>query len=62
MNFFKKLLNAICKTKKDEEKENECWYNNAHENGEAIKNSAPIESGGSMNAYEAHATSAAVRK
>ena len=61
MNIFKKIFKKRAKGKK-EEKKNECWYNNAHENGEAIKNSAPIESGGSMNAYEAHATSAAVRK
>lgn len=29
MNFFKKLF---AKLKREGKKENECWYNNAHEN------------------------------
>ena len=66
MNIFKKIFKGKSKDKKieksREKKTNECWYNNAHENGEAVRNSRPIESGGSGNGYEASLTEAAVRK
>ena len=61
MNIFKKLLNLFRKNKK-EEHPNEAWYNNAHEDGEGMRNGWNIGAGGSPNAYEAHATDAAVRR
>ena len=43
MNIFEKLFG---KRKKEEEKpKNECWYNNAHENGEALGD--PLENANS---------------
>lgn len=62
MNIFNKLKERIFGKKEPEEEVPECWYNNAHEKGEAMRNSADIGSGGGEGAYEAHATEAAVRK
>lgn len=45
-----------------DEVEEECWYNNAHEQGEVIRGSAPLESGGSANLYEAALTASGVNK
>ena len=61
MNFLKRFFNRKKKVKK-EEKKDECWYNDAHENGEAVKNSTPIQFGGSENFYEAALTKSNVRK
>lgn len=52
MNIFKKLFGK----KKEEEKKPECWYNNAHEEGEAARNSMPEGAAGSPNAHEAALT------
>lgn len=61
MNFFKKLFGMLRKSNKTEKKK-ECWYNNAHENGEAVRNSSPLESGGSEHTLESAVTSMCVRK
>lgn len=53
MNIFKKLFG---KKKKKEEKKPECWYNNAHEEGEAKKGAIPMDAAGSPNSYEAALT------
>jgi len=50
MNVFKKLFS---KTQKNQEppKKKECWYNNAHEQGEN-HGAIPIEGAGSVNEFE----------
>ena len=51
MNFLKKLFTKKQKSEQIPEKKNECWYNNAHELGEAARNSSALESGGG-NSFE----------
>ena len=65
MNVFKRIYRKIFGGKRDKKakaKEQECWYNNAHENGEAIQGSVPIEAGGSENFLEAAVTKSCVKK
>ena len=53
MNIFKNLFKRKQKTKKEEEKkENECWYNDMYEKGEALRGSTPFGVGGSGNSFE----------
>ena len=52
MNFLKKLFSKKQKSEEIPEKKNECWYNNAHELGEAARNSSALESGGSNHSHE----------
>jgi len=47
MGIFKKIFN---KSKKEEEKKEECWYNNAHEQGQ-IPSASPLEAPCSQNSY-----------
>ncbi len=61
MNFLKKLFNRKTKVDKNEQKK-ECWYNNAHEEGEVVKNATAPEFAGSTNGYEAHLTESGVRR
>lgn len=61
MNFLKKIFKRKLKSEKNEKK-NECWYNDAHEKGEAMKGSTAPEFAGSTNSYEAHLTQSGVRK
>lgn len=56
MNIFKKIYIRIFGEKKKEEKQPECWYNNAHEEGEAKKGAIPMDAAGSPNSYEAALT------
>lgn len=61
MSIFKKLFKKLFKKKPNvidqaPEKKQACWYNNAHENGEAVRGSAPLEGTGSSNAFECHVT------
>ena len=53
MNFIKKLFKRKQKaiTKKEEKKENECWYNDMHEKGEAIRGATSFGIGGSGNSF-----------
>jgi hypothetical protein len=46
MNIFKKLF----RKKEKEEKKEECWYNNEHEKGEAVRNCIGVgaSSGGGL--------------
>ncbi len=51
MGVFKKLLKLKPKIlEQAPEKKDECWYNNAHEKGEAVHGSVPF--GGSSNSFE----------
>lgn len=56
MNIFKKLFKRMQKTitpkKEEEKKENECWYNDMYEKGEALRGSTPFGVGGSGNSFE----------
>ena len=52
MNIFKKIYKKIFGEKPTaEDKEQECWYNNAHENGEATHCEGCAPSGGE-NSFE----------
>ena len=46
MNIFKKIYIRIFGEKKKEEKQPECWYNNAHEKGEATHREMSAPTGG----------------
>lgn len=50
MNFLKKLFGR--RKKAEQEKRQECWYNNAHEKGEAVRSGMPVGAGGSENIFE----------
>ena len=50
MNFLKKLFGR--RKKAEQEKRQECWYNNAHEKGDAVLGSVPFGVGGSNNSHE----------
>ena len=64
MNFIKKLFKRKQKaiTKKEEKKENECWYNDMHEKGEAIRSATSFGIGGSGNSFENGTTQYVARK
>ena len=60
MSIFKNLFHF--KPKKIEQetpKKEECWYNNAHEKGEAVKGATPVEGAGSVNSFENHESQSA---
>ena len=50
MNFLKKLFSKKQKSEEIPEKKNECWYNNAHEQGEN-RNVPPMDAVG-VNQFE----------
>ena len=52
MKFLKKLFSKKPKSEEILRKKNECWYNNAHEKGEAVRGSVPFGVGGSNHSYE----------
>ena len=52
MKFLKKLFTKKQKNEEIPEKKNECWYNNAHEKGDAVLGSVPFGVGGSNNSHE----------
>ena len=55
MNIFNKLFKRKQKTltqEKEEKKENECWYNDMHEKGEALRGATSFGIGGSGNSFE----------
>ena len=69
MNIFKKLFGKKSKVEVKEaenaiaeKKEQECWYNNAHDNGEIVENPTPFDAAGSENFLEAALTKSAVRE
>ena len=62
MNFIKRIFEKLIGKKEHEAHDNECWYNNAHENGEAVKGSLPLEAGGSANLYEASVAESTARQ
>ena len=62
MNFIKRFFEKLRGKKDAQAQNNECWYNNAHENGEATKNSMPLEAGGSANSFDAHVAESTARK
>ena len=51
MNFLKKIFKrkkvTIPRDKNENKKEPECWYNNVHEKGEALRGDMPYGTGGS---------------
>ena len=53
MNIFKKLFGSKKKKEIKEEKKTECWYNDAHEKGEALRGDTPYGTGGSENIFMA---------
>lgn len=63
MNIFKKLFKRKQKTitQKKEEK-NECWYNDMHEKGEALRGATSFGIGGSGNSFENATTQYVARK
>ena len=51
MNFLKKIFKGIKKQRKTTDQENQSWYNNAHEQGEAAVNSIDSNAVGSNGSY-----------
>ena len=51
MGILKKLFSKKQKSEGIPEKKNECWYNNAHEQGEH-HDAVPMDAAGSVNSFE----------
>lgn len=51
MSIFKKFLKLKPKIQEAPEKKEECWYNNAHEQGEN-HDALPMDAAGSVNLFE----------
>ena len=52
MIFLKKFFSKKAQKRRNTPKKNECWYNNAHEKGEAVRGSVPFGVGGSNHSHE----------
>ncbi len=61
MNIFKKIFKKLSKKKRNVIKEapennQECWYNNSHESGEAVRKFVSPDVKGSSDSFECHIT------
>lgn len=52
MNVFKKLFGKKKKKAVEQEKKQESWYNNAHENGASVLTPGMLSDAGSNNSFE----------